>query len=256
MRPFLSIQPKQKIMNKNTLKNLVIAVIILSVFAACQKKKVDNTLFSSKTEHTLVLSLQKAYGLNVFDIEATTEQKSIIIGSLQDSKYLYGKLKKRIDESSIRLFINSSENNVISVFRFLNDNNRYYAVKGSFSKNEFYPANEYLYGRTIEDSNNGQIVLINNQEALEINFVNGKHSINNLGKENAEFKIIQANDCQGNHGGTGFCQREPGESFGSCYNAESDEFCDSFISCIALNTNPTVPILLATACSCTATLCP
>ncbi len=43
-----------------------------------------------------------------------------------------------------------------------------------------------------------------------------------------------------------------GESFGTCYRAESDEFCDSFVSCVALATQPSVAILIAIACSCNA----
>ena len=62
-------------------------------------------------------------------------------------------------------------------------------------------------------------------------------------------------DCMGNHGGTGFCQRQPGERFSSCYKAEKDEFCDSFVSCLAVDLLPPVMLLIAAACSCNATPC-
>jgi hypothetical protein len=52
------------------------------------------------------------------------------------------------------------------------------------------------------------------------------------------------------HGGTGFCQRETGEAFSTCFKAETDEFCTSFISCLALATQPSVSIVIALACSC------
>ena len=79
-------------------------------------------------------------------------------------------------------------------------------------------------------------------------------SINNTDAE-VEFNIIQTKDCAGRHGGTGFCQLEPNETFPACYNAEKEEFCTDIISCLALDTNPTILILIAAACSCDATIC-
>lgn len=63
-------------------------------------------------------------------------------------------------------------------------------------------------------------------------------------------KLITSRTAVDDHGGNGFCQREAGESFSTCFKAETDEFCDSFISCIALATQPAVSIVIALACSC------
>lgn len=62
-------------------------------------------------------------------------------------------------------------------------------------------------------------------------------------------------DCYGNHGGTGFCQREPGESTSVCYKAEVDEFCDDLLGCEGLLYWQVHALILA-SCSCSATLCP
>jgi hypothetical protein len=74
-------------------------------------------------------------------------------------------------------------------------------------------------------------------------------------EEQNDFKYI-IDDCEGRHGGEGFCQREKGESFQACYNAEMDEFCDSFASCIAATVTPFPAILIGIACSCMARVCP
>ncbi|HEY9704188.1 MAG TPA: hypothetical protein V6C58_17185 [Allocoleopsis sp.] len=230
-------------------------MVVLS-FISCEKSKSDNPLFNNKSEEVVVENLKQSYGLDKFDVSSTNEEQTNILNSLNVSSRLFNKIENNLELTNARLFVNQDENIVLAIFRFKNDINKFYAVKGTFSKSSFTINNEYLYGREMVNSNNGRIILTNNDEALEISYSNGLRTIKNMNFTEATFNVIQVTDCQGNHGGTGFCQREPGESFSACYNAETAEFCDSFISCIALNTNPTVPILIASACSCSATQCP
>ena len=47
-----------------------------------------------------------------------------------------------------------------------------------------------------------------------------------------------------------FCLRKSGEGTKECYKREVDEFCDGFIGCAALVTNPTIHLLILAMCSC------
>ncbi|WP_417431830.1 hypothetical protein [Halpernia sp.] len=47
-----------------------------------------------------------------------------------------------------------------------------------------------------------------------------------------------------------FCQRTTSETFNECFNRESAEFCDSFISTAAYVTHPEIAVLIAAGCSC------
>jgi hypothetical protein len=115
--------------------------------------------------------------------------------------------------------------------------------------------NDFLYGRKLKDKENGQIIITNNNDATLINIVNGVQTYSPIESQSIEFKALQMKDCEGNHGGTGFCQRQAGERFSDCYKSEKDEFCDGFWSCIAVDTQPQVMLLIAAACSCGASPC-
>lgn len=234
----------------------LLVLIVAIPFFSCKKNKSGNTRSNSETEKELIKNLKQSYRLDMFDISPTNEQQSKLFNSLKTSSTIFDRINEDLDLENVRLFVNQNENISIAIFRFEDDFNKFFAVSGSFSQNRFTINNECLYGREMHTTKNGRIVLTNNNEAIEIKFENGLHSINNLNINIAIANIIQASDCHGNHGGIGFCQREPGESFSTCYSAELNEFCNSFISCIALSTNPQVSILIALACTCSATQCP
>jgi hypothetical protein len=210
----------------------------------------------NENESTLAAAVAKHFHLSIFDKKATTNDVEQIVSSLQKSGNLYRKIAQLIDFENVRLFIDSDRNKTTAIFKFKETDDKYYSVNGSFNKTGFYLEDELLYGRDKITDENGSVYIIKNNEAIEINYQNGSRSINEVNTSKAEFQIIQATDCQGNHGGTGFCQREAGESYGACYNAETAEFCDSFVSCVALATNPTISVLIGLACSCSARPCP
>lgn len=237
------------------MKKVFIAFLII-LMVGCQKTKTDPPTFDKEKDVNLISSLKKAYGLTSFNVDPSQTQRDLIFSALSTSNGLYNKIASKIQKTSIKLFENKSEGITIAIMRFEESPEKYYSIKGTFSKGVFNITNEFLFGRKLIDKNNGQIVITNNNEATLINFENGIETISQIGYEEAEYSIIQVNDCLGNHGGTGFCQREPGESFSACYNAEKAEFCTGFFSCLALDTVASVLILIASACSCGATLCP
>jgi hypothetical protein len=237
------------------MKKLLFALLTITM-VACEKNESEMPTFDNDKDAKMISSLKQAYGLTTFNGEPNQAQREMIFSALTNSTGVYQKVSSKILKNSIRLFENKNEGITIAMMRFEDSPEKYYSVKGTFVKGTFQIASEFLFGRKVVDKNNGQIIITNNNEATMINIENGVQTYSQLGYNEAEYRIIQVTDCHGNHGGTGFCQREAGESFSTCYKAEKDEFCDGFWSCIAVDTQPQVMLLIAAACGCSATQCP
>ena len=158
--------------------------------------------------------------------------------ALAKDKKMFTTLKRYLDVTKIEQVV-GAENVRIYMARFKDNPNKIYAVSSL--------GNDILYSGNMRDEKNGSIGLMKDGEAIVIEFDDGNKVIKDI--TNDQFQNKYATEF---HGGNGFCQREAVESFGTCYRAESDEFCDSFISCVALATQASVAILLAIACSCNA----
>jgi hypothetical protein len=142
---------------------------------------------------------------------------------------IYEKVKNDLDLSNITTY--EDENGKLTFIIGMTDQNKLYAFKGS---------DEFLYSGNMQDQNNGTIGILKNDGAITITFANGKRTIHEL--STPEFNAQYA----------GFCQRAQNQSFKDCYNHEVDEFCDSFVSCVVIATQPQVSVLIAVACTCDA----
>ena len=156
------------------------------------------------------------------------------IGVLSAGQPIFTQVKDQLDYSTLEK-ATGRENVVVWMVRFKGDANKVYATSTK---------GELLYERQMKDDSNGTIDITKKGETVRITFVNGIRTIGDNSKN-----LRTADEY---HGGPGFCQRENNEKFSDCYKAECDEFCGSFISCVALATQPAVSILIATACSCNA----
>ena len=166
----------------------------------------------------------------------TYKKDSASLLAIAKGKQMFGKVRHQLDLTKITQ-VTGAENVQILTAPFKDDPNKVYGINTL--------GNEIFYTAQKDDEKNGSITLIKNDDALLIEFVDGNRTIRDMKQPEYEQRLVSAF-----HGGPGFCQRQKGESFGTCFRAESDEFCDSFISCIALNTQPTVLILIGLACSC------
>lgn len=142
---------------------------------------------------------------------------------------LYASVKDSLDLSHIET-TTGKEGVLIYMAKFKGNPDRIYATSEK---------GDVLFTRHITDEKNATVEIQKGNEIAVINIKDGE-------------KRISSRTADLYHGGSGFCQREAGESFSTCFKAETDEFCDSFISCIALATQPTVSIVIAIACSCNA----
>lgn len=235
------------------MKNLSLLVVLIALYS-CQKNQSLESTFDNVKDAKLISALKSSYNLSSFNIKATEEQENIIKEALiADPKYK--NIFPKLNVSSLRLFENKDEGIIIAIFNFENTSEKLFSIKGYVLQNKFIITNDFLFGRKLENKNNGQIIITNNNDAMLINVENGVQSFRPIQKQAAVFKAFQMNDCAGNHGGTGFCQRQAGERFSDCYKSEKDEFCDGFWSCLAVDTQPQVMLLIAAACSCGATPC-
>lgn len=139
---------------------------------------------------------------------------------------LYASVKDQLDLTNIETV--TERGLTIHMARFKGNPDRIYATSEK---------GDVLFTRNLIDEYTATMEIQKGHEVATIRIKDGQ-------------KQITSRTTDLGHGGTGFCQRETGEAFSSCFKAETDEFCDSFISCVALATQPSVSIVIALACSC------
>jgi hypothetical protein len=157
---------------------------------------------------------------------AACQKKQEPIKEMPFAGELYAGVKDSLDLSSIETVMERGI--TIHLAKFKGNPDRIYATSEK---------GDVLFSRHIIDEKTATVEIQKGNDIATIHIKNGKKK---MGSRTAEL----------DHGGTGFCQRETGEAFSTCFKAEADEFCDSFISCIALATQPSVSIVIALACSC------
>jgi len=133
--------------------------------------------------------------------------------ALAKDKQMFATLNSYLDFTKIER-VTGAQNVEIYIARFKDNPNKIYAISIS--------GNELLYSADMKDEKNGSIGLMKNDEAIVIEFKDGNKVIRDI--TSGQFQSSYVTEY---HRGTGFWQRESGESFGTCYRDESDEFCDS-----------------------------
>ena len=154
---------------------------------------------------------------------------------------IFSRLKDELDWSRVEMFVSNTGDKFVYIVGFTGSEEKKYAFTLSRGKNQRV-IDEILVSRKMKDRSNGQIGILKNDEAIVINFQDGVRTIRELPHEELQLHFARE----------GFCQRQKNQTFKQCYNKEVDEFCDSFVSCVALATNPTVSVLIAVSCTCNA----
>lgn len=236
------------------MRKLLFGVLVI-ISTSCNKGSNPELTFDDTKDAKLVSRLKQAYGLTTFNVAATDEQKTAVLQAVS-SRPIFAKVRDELNLATMRIFQNAVENVTVAQVTFTTTPNKVYAVKGAFVKGIFVAQSELLAGKKITEKGNGKVVILKDNEGLIVTAQNGQETITSLDQKDAEWKLQQVKDCAGRHGGTGFCQREPNESFSTCYKAEKDEFCDGFFTCLAVDTQVSVMLVIAASCECSATQCP
>ena len=236
----------------------ILSIVLIITLKSCSKNDNNsipsNNFFDNMNENE-VLKVKSYFGLDIINIDQRKDLKNELINSLNVKSEYYKRYTNLLDTTNIIMFANSDENNYIAFFYFKNKTKTFLAVKGFLLDNKFLLDKELLYSEKFLNKSNYEIFIVNRDEGILIKHYNGFENIESIESVEKIYKIIQVNDCQGNHGGTGFCQREAGETFANCYRAESDEFCTDFFSCMALEYHPGIKLLIALSCQCGAAEC-
>lgn len=238
---------------KITFLGISIFIIAFSVFLlqACQK---ENKSLKPKEENLIESRLKMKVLLNT---DNTIILESII-GNLKQKSVYYSSVLPKLDLSSAKVFLNSDEGKYVAFFSFLNDTTKTYSVYGFKSSNKYITEGEVLTAKEINSDGSYTKYVVKNQEAFKAT-TNGNmkpiyQELNSVPTD--KWQIILTKDCEGGHGGTGFCQREPGESFGACHRSEVDQLTDDFYGWLAYKLHETeIDVIVAVACSCSATQC-
>jgi len=233
--------------------NLVLCVLFLCFISCSDKKQFEReTQKQSFTADKFEVSLLDKYGFSG-RVSLSGSELSMIEKSLRSTSKSYREVEHLLNKETVEVLKNE-EGTIAVLFHYSKDENKYYFVRGVLSNENFYLNNELFARYKINKDITTIDILNSGGEGLTVKSDNLKGTISvnpitNLHEAHIQFNLIK--DCDGNHGGNGWCQREPGESFSSCYNAEMDEMCNSFWGCVGSST-PFAAVLVASACSCSA----
>ncbi len=157
---------------------------------------------------------------------------------------IYAQIKEDLDFEQVQLLSSSQTNELIYIVA-LKQKGQFYAVRARKAET-LIVQDELLYSGKMKNDKNGTIGILKNGQPITIEFKNGQKIIKAMSERAFKATFAQIDSAPG------FCQRQPGQSYGDCFRQESEEFCDSFVSCLALATQPQVSIVIAIACSCNA----
>lgn len=217
------------------MKYIFLFGLVLSVIACNRQSRQE--LEKPKEQNATLTAFYASYGLETV-LPDVTRLKNALSGNI------YSEIKEDLDFEKVQLFSSSQTNELIYIVA-LKQKDKFYAVKVLNSK-ILTVQDELLYSNKMLDDKNGTIAILKNGEALAIEFKNGESRIQSLSKNEYSAHFMK------NTFLSSFCQRESGQTFSECFKHEVDEFCDSFISCIAVATQPQVSIVIGIACSCNA----
>ena len=242
---------------KNLIPKLIITTVIIFFTIFSCKKSQDSNLTFKELDSKLVEKVVEKYNLKEFYEKTQEKEQILIINLLKSSSSFYKEVSSELDIQSTRKTSRNDDNIVIYSIPFKGNTERMLVLKNQIIGDVQVKIAEFLLDRTLESDEVGFIrTKTNKNEVFLTNFNSGFKEIKNINSKNDSGTIKTfSTDCAGNHGGTGFCQREPNEKISDCYKAEVDEFCSDFASCAGL-LYWQVHILILGSCSCSATQCP
>ena len=218
------------------MKYIVLLGLALSLIACKRESRQDAE--RPKEQNATLTAFYASYGLEPA-LPDVAGLKNALSGNI------YSEIKEDLDFEKVQLLSSSLTGELIYIIS-MKQKNRYYAVK-AIKSGTLIVKDELLYASNMQDDSNGKIAIRKNgNDALLIEIRKGAMTFRDLNKNEFQAHFME------NSKTMGFCQRESGQTFSECFKHEADEFCDSFISCIAIATNPQVSVVIGIACSCNA----
>lgn len=215
--------------NKLKILNLLLLSLLISTFGCTEKQ--DFKSETKQKDSELVEALNAKYGVS--SIVDNFDLSSNVTNLKSSSNWDFAKATK---------FDFQGSNQKVFVVPAFNGEG-FYVVKGNITSNNFTVEKEVFCNINMDDSGNGYFELLD-QEGNIIEDFTLDQGIPTSYKPDATSSQTQLKGTQG------FCQQQGGEGAGRCYKREADEFCDGFLGCLVLATNPGVHALIAVMCAC------
>lgn len=153
-----------------------------------------------------------------------------------------------VNDSSLVLF--NKKTNEFFILNTTNVNNQVKLVRGIFSKNKFILIKIVTLINNLDVNGNGNMII--SDETNQVGFVQ-EFSNSKIVEPTAPTRLsnvrFKTNTLESLLGWTP-CQRKRSETYGQCFSRETTEFCDDAISTIAYATEPAIPVIIATLCTC------
>jgi hypothetical protein len=231
----------------------ITGLFLLLIAVSCQKN--SNFNLQNNEIEKVDEKIKINYGLSASNAKPSKQLSSQVLNELSFNGDIYKKVEPKLSLSNLSIQENKKEEILIVIIPFKGNDEKYYAVKGRYINEKFISETEVLLSRKVKDDKNGEIVILKEKESLKITVKDGIETLSSLSHQDEQNHFLPVVDCSGHHGGTGFCQREANESFSTCYSKEKEEFCTGFFSCLAVDTQASVLLLIALSCECSATQC-
>lgn len=193
--------------------------------------------------------------LSVMSISCSTqddgvfEKENINVSELLSNKYNLERIDNQTANYSKKNFKNienyqfkDNKNQQIIILQNIQNTNQYLVIKGELDKFGFSVSKEILVDYELNNEKDGIVKFndLQNNRGFISNFIGGKPIDKDITNLNTNYQLKKSS----------LCQREGDETFKECFDRESDEFQDDFISTVAYITNPTIPLLIASLCTC------
>ncbi|WAC42049.1 hypothetical protein [Pedobacter sp. SL55] len=223
------------------------------VIYSCKKSREEEKIEKESLNPNLKAKIAEKYQLKNFDVQINENERLSLIEALEKQSVYYKEFQSELLLNNIRKTTFNAENATVFTIPF-KGKDKALVLKFSIIGSNYVEDNEFVVERKLESKEVGFFkIQTRENEVFQAHFDNGIKKVEEVVKT-SDNRQVQFDDCYGNHGGTGFCQREPGESISACYKAEVDEFCSDLLSCAGLIHWGVHAVILA-SCSCAAKMC-
>jgi len=160
----------------------------------------------------------------------------------------------KIDNFSIRFEKENYDDDNIITYRLGDSNEYFHLLQNKYDKNKNLVIKSLRTLKRLETIKEIEVTFDldknKNGKVIFSNLLTGEKSVSSFIEGLPNNSNIENTLMSNQYISKSLCQRQGTESYNQCFNRESDEFCDDFISTVAYITNPTIPALIAGLCSC------
>jgi len=188
--------------------------------------------------------LKEKYSLTGMDYSVNLSENKTMLEKIIKEDFPNWHIENLLDFSACIVYRFSITDIKVIAIPYLENQNKFQVITYNEISGQIINSHSKWIEVSIDNNGNGTVFLSstgNNIEFKKIEFLNGR-----ILNPSIAMKPEINNSVKSFH----FCQAESGESFQDCFEREVHEFCDDWVSTVAFYTNPQIPVLIATMCTC------